>query len=74
MSTKTLSTFYCAICDTVSASIANMNNKRLAYIRFRNSMNELSGLTNNELRDIGISLGDINFIASCGKLYRGGLK
>ena len=72
MTTQTLTTYYCAICD----KIANLFTKILSETKFdpkfdHKGYKELQSLSDHDLRDIGICRGDIHYISSGGKIQRG---
>ncbi len=72
MSTATINTFACNICS----AIANFFKGFVTESRFDPSWDsegykQLSALTDYELRDIGITRGDINHICRGGKVHRG---
>jgi hypothetical protein len=72
MSTQTLATYYCAFCDTVanffkSAVKETRYDPNFDYKGFK----QLSALSDHELRDIGITRGDINHICMGGTVHRG---
>ena len=72
MTTQTLTTYYCAICD----KIANLFTKIVSETKFdpnfdHETYRALKALSDHDLRDIGICRGDIHHIASGGKPYRG---
>ena len=73
MTTSTLTTYYCNFCDTV----ANFFKGQLENTKFDPRFNsktygELNALSDHELRDIGISRGEIMHIAMGGEPFRGG--
>jgi len=72
MTTQTLNSYYCTVCDTV----ANFFKSAVKETRFdsqfdRKTYKTLSQMTNRELNDIGITRGDINHICRGGSIYRG---
>ena len=73
MSTQTLTRFYCSFCD----AIKNFFKGFVTESRFDSSWDskgyaQLSRLSDYELKDIGITRGDIDHICRGGKIYRGG--
>jgi len=73
MSTQTLTRFYCSFCD----AIKNFFKGFVTESRFdpgfdHKGYKQLSKLSDYELRDIGITRGDINHICRGGTVYRGG--
>lgn len=64
MTTQTLTTFYCQFCDAVAGFFST----RLENHRHRRKVNDgirqLRRMTDLELKDIGISRGDINRVAN----------
>jgi uncharacterized protein YjiS (DUF1127 family) len=72
MSTATLTRFYCSLCDTIT----NFFKGFVTESRFdpdwdSKGYKALSSLSDYELRDIGITRGDINHICRGGKVHRG---
>jgi uncharacterized protein YjiS (DUF1127 family) len=72
MSTATLTRFYCSFCD----AITNFFKGFVTESRFdpdwdSKGYKALSSLSDYELRDIGITRGDINHICRGGTVYRG---
>ena len=72
MSTASINTFACNICN----AIANFFKGFVKESRFDSSFDhkghkQLSRLSDYELRDIGITRGDIDHICRGGKIYRG---
>ena len=72
MSTATLTRFYCSFCDTIT----NFFKGFVTESRFdpdwdSKGYKALSSLSDYELRDIGITRGDINHICRGGTVYRG---
>ena len=50
--------------DTLTRFFKVINAKRLAYLKLRLTIRELSSLSDNELKDIGLCRGDIYSIAA----------
>jgi IS30 family transposase len=72
MSTQTLTTYYCAFCDAVASFFKGAVENTQLDSRFnRKTYTELSALSDYELRDIGISRGEIMHIAMGGAPFRG---
>ena len=72
MSTQTLTRVYCSVCDT----IANFFKGFVTESRFdpnwdSKGYKQLSALSDYELRDIGITRGDIAHICKGGTVHRG---
>jgi hypothetical protein len=72
MSTQTLTRFYCSFCD----AIKNFFKGFVTESRFdpgfdHKGYKQLSRLSDYELKDIGITRGDIDHICRGGKVYRG---
>ena len=72
MSTQTLTTYYCAFCDAV-ANFFNLAVENTSIDpRFnKETYKQLSALSDYELRDIGITRGDIMHISMGGDIFRG---
>ena len=73
MTTQTITNFYCTFCDAVKGFFKGF----VTESRFDSSWDskgyaQLSKLSDYELRDIGITRGDIDHICRGGKIYRGG--
>tara|TARA_R110000772_G_scaffold9921_7_gene32196 strand:- start:190 stop:414 length:225 start_codon:yes stop_codon:yes gene_type:complete len=74
MSTQTLASYYCAFCDKISNFFKlSIKETRLDPKFDRNTHRILSQMSDRELRDIGISRGDIMHISMGGDIYRGDL-
>ena len=72
MSTQTLTTYYCAFCDSVKSFFKGVITESRFDPSFdRKAYKQLSALSDYELRDIGITRGDINHICRGGTVYRG---
>jgi len=72
MSVQALNTVYCGVCDAV----ANFFKGAVEGTQFdpnfdHKGYKQLSALSDYELRDIGITRGDINHICRGGTVYRG---
>ena len=65
---NTLTTYYCAFCDAIVAFFTGLVPKA-SYNR--KTYNQLSVLSDYELKDIGLCRGDIMHIAKGGTVYRG---
>jgi len=71
MSTQTLTRVYCSLCDTIFFK-GFITESRLDPSFDHKGYKQLSALSDYELRDIGITRGDINHICRGGTVYRGG--
>ena len=59
MSTQTLTQYYCQFCDIVAGIISNIAKKLREKSQTRSGVRQLYAMTDRELKDIGISRGDI---------------
>ena len=67
-----LSQVYCSLCDTVTKFFKGFVTESRFDPNFdRKGYAQLSKLSDYELRDIGITRGDINHICRGGTVYRG---
>ena len=74
MRTQTLTTYYCAFCDKISNFFKNAVKETRLDPKFDKTTHRiLSQMSDRELRDIGISRGDIMHISMGGDIYRGDL-
>jgi len=76
MSVQALNTAYCAFCDKVAAFVKNIFKSAVKETRYDPNFDykgfkQLSALSDHELRDIGITRGDINHICMGGTVHRG---
>ena len=72
MSTQTLTTYYCAFCDSVKSFFKGVITESRFDPNFDSKgYKALSKLSDYELRDIGITRGDINHICCGGEVHRG---
>ena len=72
MSTQTLNTYYCAFCDTVANFFkAAVKETRLDPKFDHKTFKILTGMSDHELNDIGITRGDIMHISMGGDIFRG---
>ena len=72
MTTQTITNFYCTFCDTVKSFFKGFaKESRFDPNWDSNGYKQLSKLSDYELRDIGITRGDINHICRGGTVHRG---
>jgi|TARA_B110000305_G_scaffold194764_1_gene218984 hypothetical protein len=76
MTTSTLTTYYCQFCSIVAKAFKSMFRSAIKQTCFdpkfdHKGYKQLSKLSDYELRDIGITRGDINHICSGGTVHRG---
>jgi len=74
MTAHIITTYYCQLCNTISNFFVMLNYKRLARNERSRCWYALNRLSDRELADIGITHGDIKFVANGGKIYRGEVK
>ena len=72
MSTTTFTRFYCSLCDTVAKFFKGFITESRFDSRFdHKGYKQLSKLSDYELKDIGITRGDIDHVCSGGTVRRG---
>jgi 1-aminocyclopropane-1-carboxylate deaminase/D-cysteine desulfhydrase-like pyridoxal-dependent ACC family enzyme len=76
MSVQALNTAYCAFCDKVAAFVKSIFKNTVEGTPFdpkfdKKAFKQLNALSDYELRDIGITRGDIMHIAMGGEVFRG---
>ena len=73
MTTQTITNFYCTFCDAVKGFFKGFVTESRFEPGFdHKGYKQLSRLSDYELKDIGITRGDIDHICRGGKIYRGG--
>ncbi len=64
MTTQTLTQYYCQFCDAVEGFFSNILTKYKQRRQIKSGIQQLHAMTDWELKDIGISRGDINRLAN----------